>query len=126
MNFLIVDDDKDIRQILISILSTEVPGTYTEAGSGQEALNYCEKVCFDLIITDLSMPKVNGVELIERLRAKVNNENCNTQIVVVSAFRDLIDKLNGVDGVTIFEKPISFSNLSNFIKKFSKSFQSVA
>ena len=64
---LIVDDEIDIREILRFALET--PGRLVfEAGNGEEALSVVEKEKIDLILTDLAMPKMNGFELLRKLK----------------------------------------------------------
>jgi CheY-like chemotaxis protein len=65
---LLVDDDDDVRTITTDMI-TELGYKVTAVGSADEALT---KVCeepFDLLITDVAMPGVNGVELARRVRA---------------------------------------------------------
>ena len=62
---LIVDDEKGIRESVSLVLSEE--GYETEiASTGKEALNYLSERDFDVLITDLKMPEMDGIELIKR------------------------------------------------------------
>ena len=64
---LIVDDDEPERMILSTIL--EQAGHETSlAEDGEEALKECSSRAIDVVITDLQMPKVHGLELIGMLR----------------------------------------------------------
>jgi PAS domain S-box-containing protein len=65
---LVVDDDSDIRQLSINVLAAsgyEVDAV-RDGAAGWEAL---QAISYDLVITDNKMPKVSGIELIEKLRA---------------------------------------------------------
>jgi len=64
---LIVDDDEADRILLEAALKREGHETYL-AGDGEEALASFVEVPFELVITDLQMPNVHGLELISRLK----------------------------------------------------------
>lgn len=64
---LIVDDDRAMCQLLIDLLRDD--GYQAEvAYDGESALDKCRATRFDLTITDLMMPKMRGIELVQRLR----------------------------------------------------------
>lgn len=68
---LLVDDDLIVRMFLKDVLAWEKFGfeVMGDARDGEEALELAQKYQPDLILTDISMPRMNGVELIRRLRA---------------------------------------------------------
>ena len=63
---MIVDDDLQICSLVADILSQSY--RVEKAGDGREALEKVRKECPDLIITDVDMPEINGLELIKRLK----------------------------------------------------------
>lgn len=83
-NILIVDDSKTIRAILSKTLRlTGVPiSEIFEAGNGQEALECLHGRWIDLILTDLNMPVMTGIELIEAMI--VDDLLKNIPVVVIS------------------------------------------
>ena len=83
-NLLIVDDSGLTRSWMRAILETE--GHHiAEAGNGREALTKATEDNFDLIVTDINMPELNGVELISRLRDRDADQ---PKILAVSAGAD--------------------------------------
>jgi CheY-like chemotaxis protein len=66
---LVVEDNRDMRDLLQMYLQS-AGYTVTLAEDGGDGLRAVEAECPDLLITDLRMPNGDGVELIERLRAK--------------------------------------------------------
>jgi DNA-binding NtrC family response regulator len=67
---LAVDDEAMVRFILHDTLQTLGPGyQVVTAQDGREALEDFEKEPFDLVITDVSMPEMNGIQLTEAIRA---------------------------------------------------------
>ena len=65
---LVVDDEEEIREVLIHLLKKRMPATFFEAENGQEALEALPRVNPDLVITDISMPKMNGIEFARQAR----------------------------------------------------------
>ncbi|MEU4558877.1 response regulator [Actinoplanes sp. NPDC023936] len=65
---LVVDDEPDLRFILRRIL-TRAGHEVTEAGDGATALTSVQETAPDLVVTDMMMPVMSGVELIRALRA---------------------------------------------------------
>jgi putative two-component system response regulator len=66
---LIVDDEPSIRKTFLKFLSNEGYETFA-AESVNEAFDFLEKENFDLVISDIIMPKVSGIELLKKLKAK--------------------------------------------------------
>jgi len=68
-NILLVDDDSATRILLTRVLQ-QPEYVFTEADDGVQALDLLEKSCFDLIITDLRMPDLDGIAFAVRARAR--------------------------------------------------------
>ena len=66
---LIVDDSAMDRRMVREILQSEPTWTVMEAQNGREALALCEKSLPDLVLTDLQMPEVGGLELVAELKS---------------------------------------------------------
>ncbi len=87
MNIMLVDDDEIIRQGMKKIIIKAEHGwsVVAEAGDGETALQILnEHPEIDLLITDIKMPIMNGIQLIEAIRQK----NMNIKIIVLSGFDD--------------------------------------
>ena len=117
-SILIVDDSKAARSLVRSVVE-EIEGDITthEANSGFEALKLLPTEDFDLIITDINMPDINGLELINFVR---NNPRYNRiPIIIVSTERSEEDKKRGMAlGATAYvTKPFKSLELQEIIKK---------
>lgn len=90
---LVVEDSKAIRSMLR--VSLEEAGFFvTEAGNGFEALKALPTRRFDLIVTDINMPDINGLELISFVRS---NPAYNTiPLIIVSTEKSDEDKKRGL------------------------------
>jgi len=78
---MVVDDDQGMRDFLEIMLDRE-GHEVTAVKSGREALAWCEKQVFDLVITDLRMPGMDGIGL---LRA-VKERSPETMVILITAF----------------------------------------
>jgi CheY-like chemotaxis protein len=80
---LIVEDDKEIRDLVIEVLlDLKVFSSVTPAIDGSEAILKMRNQTFDLIMTDLNMPKMNGIDFIKNILA--DSKRQGTQIIVMS------------------------------------------
>lgn len=68
-NILIVDDDAILRELLKGILRAGEYNVVGEAGNGEQGLALAEKLQPDVICLDIHMPKMNGIQCLEALRA---------------------------------------------------------
>ena len=78
---LVVDDEESIRDLLRLVLTGEGYSVVT-ANDGEEAIEHLEAQRFDLVITDLVMPKVNGIEV---LRAAKRIDS-NFPVIVITGY----------------------------------------
>ena len=67
LRVLVVDDDRDTRE-LVAVVLTTCGAEMVTVGSATEALNQMERQRFDLLISDIGMPEMNGYDLIGRIR----------------------------------------------------------
>jgi two-component system chemotaxis response regulator CheY len=93
-NVLIVEDSKAIRSMIR--VSLEEAGDFfaVEAGNGFEALKTLPTRTFDLIITDINMPDINGLELIGYVKS--NPTYRNIPLIIVSTEKSEEDKKRGL------------------------------
>ena len=108
MKLLIVEDDQQLQQMFIRILSKH---GYCAVGvsNGQLALDALDKDYFDLIITDIMMPEMDGFELVQQLR-DVGNKIPILMITAKDAFDDMSMGFQyGVDDYMV--KPINVSEM---------------
>jgi YesN/AraC family two-component response regulator len=103
ISVLYVEDNENIRNIFSNILKRFINKLHI-ANNGEEGLKKFKELKPDLIITDIQMPKMNGIEMIENIR----KENTSIPIIITTAFNDINYAINsiklGVDG--FFLKPI--------------------
>ena len=108
MRILVVEDEKDLNNIITKHLKKN-NFSVDSVFNGEEALEYLDYGTYDLIILDIMLPKVNGYEVIKKLR-----ENKNETAVLMLTARDSIeDKIKGLDlgADDYLIKPFDFGEL---------------
>ncbi len=133
-NILLVEDNPDDRELMkLAFAQGEIPHNLIVVPNGTEALAYLNspelnqegESSYDLtsmpalIMLDLNLPKINGVEVLRRIRA--NPRTRLLPVVMISSSnepQDLIDSyINGCN--SYIRKPIHFTQLQNFVKEIS-------
>lgn len=88
---LVVDDEQNIRLTLSSLL-TRAGHAVTMAASGEEALALFDRDPFDLMVVDLQMPGLNGMQVVEALRARGHD----TAVIVLTGHGSLDTAIEGI------------------------------
>jgi DNA-binding response OmpR family regulator len=115
-NILVIDDFAYIQLLFKNTLTREGHNVQT-AKTGKDAIKLIEQNSFDLIILDINLPDVNGVELLSKFR----QAGINIPVIIVSAFAssDLIASLSGLNVSGVFSKPVV---LEDFLVKLEEVF----
>ncbi|MDP2754431.1 MAG: response regulator [Nitrospirota bacterium] len=116
---LIVDDNQDSRELVVKILKNR-GYLIIEAVDGEEALEKAIAENPDLILMDISIPKIDGYEVTKRLKSQVTFKN--TPIIALTAHAMKGDREKaleaGCDGY--ISKPIDIHELPDQIKSYLK------
>ena len=111
---LVVDDEEIIRQSLSFILKSEGYAV-EEASNGREAYEKVKEDSFDLILSDLEMPEMKGIELLEEIKKL----NIKSSVIIITAFGSLDTAIkalrNGASDYIL--KPVEFDELLIKIKR---------
>ncbi len=110
---LIIDDEESIRKILSIILKTEGYAV-TEVKDSKEAIKIISKDSFNLIITEISMPNVDGLTLIK----EIETVSPNVPVVVISAIgtKNIIKKVINAGACSYLIKPFDYIKLKNAVR----------
>lgn len=112
---LVVEDNLDTRQMLHHCL-TQVEFTVVTAIDGREGLYMARAEQPDLIITDLNMPDIDGIEIIKQLRAQ--SEFKDVPIIAITAYGiDERDKSIRVGANRALDKPTDLDGLVSDIEE---------
>lgn len=109
---LIVDDTEVVRHLCAQALSEY---HVLQAGDGREALAVLEREAVDLVLTDVMMPELDGLELLRRIK----EQSPNLVVVVMTGFadREIILQTLKAKADDFITKPISMLQLHNVLRK---------
>ena len=111
---LLADDDRHARKLFGTVLIDE-GYSVTFATEGYEAVVALRDQDIDLVLTDLKMPNVEGVEVVEKLRAL----NLSIPIVVVTGFAsELGERAMDAGASAVLEKPVDLNKLKETLREF--------
>lgn len=115
---LVVDDEQTIREMLSETLSEAASYEVDTAGDGREALQKMRSAHFDLVITDLRMPEMDGARLLDIAR----HEFPDIPIVVITGFARLETAIESLrlGAANFITKPFRLSEILDVIAKSIK------
>jgi DNA-binding NtrC family response regulator len=105
---LLADDEAGIRQLLFDALTGE-GFKVTLAKDGQESLDKLKNRRFDLLITDIHMPRLNGIELLRKMKRARRKER-----VIIMTGKPVDQTVFGADTLPVFtqlDKPFEIESL---------------
>jgi ATP-dependent Lon protease len=111
---LVVDDEETVRKNLEHILKRE-NYTVVTAASGMEAIKKLEVSDFDVVLTDLKMEKVNGIEVLKKTKVKYPN----TQVIMITAYASVDSAIEAIkrDAFHYIEKPFRLDEVRSVVKQ---------
>jgi len=113
-NLLITDDDGAFRETLCSVFAPRGFNTLT-ACDGAEALEIVRRQSVHVLLTDMHMPRLNGLETIRRIR------ECHLILpcILLSAGLDdgLMEEARGLQTFTVLRKPVRFAEVTSAVRR---------
>ncbi len=111
---LVIDDDDSIRKTLAGYLSRQNYKVFS-AGNGMEGLNIVKKENPDLIISDVKMPEMTGLELLSEL----DKLALRTRVIIITAHDDMVTTVEAMQkgAYDFIEKPIEIERLKVSINR---------
>ena len=91
LRVLVVDDELDTRELVAAVLTT-CGAEVVSLGSATEALDQMERQRFDLLISDIGMPEMNGYDLIGRIRQLAEEDGGRTPAIALTAYAGIDDR----------------------------------
>lgn len=116
-SILIVEDSTTTRSLIRAVIEELGDFNIVEAPTGFDALKLLPAQDFDLVVTDINMPDINGLELINFVRS--NQRYSNIPLIIVTTERSEEDKKRGMAlGATAYvTKPFKAPELQDVVKK---------
>ncbi|WP_300047498.1 response regulator [Nocardioides sp. P5_E3] len=123
LRFLVVDDNEDIRDVFCRLVE-RAGHVASTAYDGQDAVDTLERERFDVMLLDLTMPRMTGVEVVRWLRDRPDVAPA-LRIVVISAWagenRAVLQEL-GI--TTVMQKPLRIQQLTDLIAETLRDLES--
>lgn len=107
---LISDDDRDFRETLRSVFETRGYSTVL-AANGEEAVNVVKSECVHVVLIDMHMPKLTGLEAISQIKEVQTGVPC----ILISAAMDDVIREQATDAFSLLEKPVSFKAVTSTV-----------
>ncbi|ANB59040.1 sporulation initiation phosphotransferase F [Anoxybacillus sp. B7M1] len=112
---LIVDDQYGIRILLNEVFQREGYTTF-QAANGIQALEIVQKHQPDLVLLDMKIPGMDGIEILKRIKAM--NENIKVIIMTAYGELDMIQETKDLGAIMHFAKPFDIDELREAVKKY--------
>ena len=115
---LVVDDDSELRMSLVSAL-TEGPYDVDQAADGEEAVNRVRASEYDLVLMDVNMPRLTGIEALKEIKA----HDPTIMVIMLTAFSNIRDAVEAtrLGAYNYLEKPVKSENLVYMIDQAFRS-----
>jgi two-component system, OmpR family, response regulator len=109
MRILVVEDDNKIASFIVKGLK-QAGNAVDRCADGDEGLIFAESTPYDAAVVDIMLPKLDGLSLVQRLRAK----KIRTPVIILSAKASVDDRVKGLEAGAddYLTKPFAFSELS--------------
>lgn len=115
---LVVDDNATIRSLSRKILEG-MSFSVEEAVDGEEGLEYCKRHQFCLILSDINMPKMNGLDMIKSIRRLPNYARIPILIISTESNPNMMQQGKTVGANGWMVKPFKREKLIEVLKKLS-------
>lgn len=117
-SLLVVDDSTTFRQLLcMSLVRLDgiTEDNITQAFDGADALKKVQSGQFDLVLTDIKMPNMDGLEFVSKVRNELNRKDLPIIIISTKGAEDDIERGMQMGANGYLSKPISMSQLRELV-----------
>ncbi len=106
-NILVVDDSETMRAAIRKVVGMSgVPvGEFHEAGNGKEAMAVMEDAWVDVILTDINMPEMNGIEFLRRIKGDEVYSNIPVIIITTESSQARMEEAEALGASGYVKKP---------------------
>jgi len=115
MTVLVVEDSTDLRNLFARVLQRKGFRVY-EVSNGREALACLPRIEPDVILTDVMMPEMDGIEFIRHLRSRPSTAEIPVAIMTAAAADDAKRDARRLGVANVVEKPIDPRTLLELVK----------
>jgi two-component system chemotaxis response regulator CheY len=118
-NVLIVDDSSSMRAVIKKTIKMSgfAVGQYLEAGDGIDALEVLNDAWVDLILADINMPRMNGLELMQRLKKHELHRTVPVIMVTTEGSQKKIDEAQSLGAAGYIKKPFTPQDIKETLNR---------
>ncbi len=112
---LIVDDQFGIRILLTEVLQKEGYQTF-QAANGYQAIEIAQKNAPDLVLLDMKIPGMDGIEILKRLK----QHDQSIKVIIMTAYGelDMIQEAKDLGALTHFAKPFDIDEIRQAVRQY--------
>jgi DNA-binding NtrC family response regulator len=113
-NVLVVDDEENVREFLVDVLRAN-GYCATGVGSGKDALQMLGVLDYDMVVTDLHMPQMNGFELMSEISCE--HPGTRTILMTAEAWPEMAREARRRGAFDVIYKPFRYNQLLSVMKR---------
>jgi len=117
---LLIVDDIFVNRVLLSEIASELGYSFELASNGKEAIEKLEQKKIDIILMDIEMPVMNGLETTKYIRTQLNKEKATVPIIALTAHNpnDFFEEFNSAGFNRLLTKPYLLNKIQSVIEEF--------
>lgn len=117
---LLIVDDIFVNRILLSEIANDIGCDYKVACNGKEAIDKLLEFNFDMILMDIEMPVMNGLETTRYIRKELDEKLSKIPIVALTAHNpnDFFDEFNSAGFDELLTKPYLMNKIKEVVERF--------
>lgn len=112
---LVIEDDEDIAR-LFAVALREAQFTVEVVHNGRVGMERLEDIRPDLVLLDLNLPSMNGIEILQRVRR--DDRLADTAVIVITANPQMADEI-AFQADLVLLKPVSYVQLRDLVERFA-------
>lgn len=118
---LLIVDDIYVNRVLLSEIASEIGCEYKLASNGREAVSKLESEKFDMVLMDIEMPVMNGLETTKYIRQEMMYPVSKIPIIALTAHNpmDFFDEFSVAGFDELITKPYLISKIKEVVAKFA-------
>jgi CheY-like chemotaxis protein len=119
---ILIVDDIFVNRLLLKVIVKNFSQTYFEATNGREALEILAREELDVILMDIEMPVMNGLETTKYIREKLSSPKNHIPIIAITAYDPelFFNDFRDVGFNQLLTKPYTVDSLINCVKEVCK------
>ena len=115
-NILVVDDSPTMRQLIVFALKRLRDVSITEANDGVDGLKKISSAKFDLVLTDINMPVMDGLKLVSLIRGDATHKEVPIIVITTEGGQEDKDRAMALGATSYITKPIQANSVLNVVK----------